>query len=181
VVRPRREASDRHDRLMTAVELRARKGVGPVLVGVDAALTSRCAQNFTFEEFFESFCPRAANDLDHFFRRIVEVALTFFKKHSIVIDSDYVRPGCAPRFHRSGAVSDDRRTHKRPMMPKFAEVSHGTSVDSTLSMPGRTLLETGGSDQHKAWLIRGLRSSDLGLAVQEGPRSGSPLGRARWP
>ena len=90
---PRREASDRHDRPMTAVELRARKGVGPVLVGVDAALTSRCAQNFTFEEFFESFCPRAANDLDHFFRRIVEVALTFFKKHSIVIDSDYVRPG----------------------------------------------------------------------------------------
>jgi len=177
---PRREASDRHDRPMSAVEFRARKGVGAVLVGVDAELTPRCAQNYIFEEFFESFCPRAANDLDHFFCRIVEVALTFLKKHRIVIDSDFVRLACARRFQQSGAVSDDRRTHKRSVMLIFAEVSHGTSVDPTPSIPVRRLLETGGMHQHKACSIHGLRSSDLTSAIRESPRSGSPPGRPRW-
>jgi hypothetical protein len=178
---PRREPSDRHDRPLTAAERRPEEGAGPIRVGVDTALTCRCAQSCAFSGFFESFFPRTANDLNQFFRRIVGFAFTFFKKHRIVIDSDYVRVGCAPRFRRSGAVSDDRRTHKRPVMPNFAKVSHGTSVDPTPSIPGRKLLETGGSYHHKAWSIRGLRSSDLGSAIHESPRSGSPLGRARWP
>jgi hypothetical protein len=80
--------------------------------------------------------------------------------------------GAQDVFQRSGAVSDDRRTHKRPVMPKFAEVSHRTSVDPTPLIQGRRLLEMGGSHQHKAWSIRGLRSSDLSSAIQESPRSG---------
>jgi hypothetical protein len=137
----------------------ARGSCGPSPGRRRPALTRRCAQSCAFPEFFESSCPRAANDLDHFFRPIVSFAFTFFKKHRIVIDSDYVRLRYVPRFRRSGAVTDDRRTHQRPVMPNFAKVSHRTSVDSTPSMPGRTLLETGGSHEHKARPIRDLRSS----------------------
>jgi hypothetical protein len=55
-----------------------------MLGGLDTASTSGGGGNDAIWKSFGIFFPRAVNDLDPFFRRIVKCALTKFAKHSTV-------------------------------------------------------------------------------------------------
>jgi hypothetical protein len=95
---------------------------------------ARCAQNCAIQNILESFFPRAANDLDRFFGTIVSFAFTKFRKHSIVIDREQVRAGCAPRVRPRLVVCDDRPTDVRPSVPHLARLSDDENDDPTPSI-----------------------------------------------